>query len=161
MFALEELGLTYELEAVPDGTFYKGWGSPGPTLQDDDVFVIEPAAIVRHLARRTGKLWPTSLAAQAEGDRWIDFLQRRLVRAFDANEPMKLASLLSFVEQKVSASPWILGDELTIVDCLYAYLGQEFAKERIPWAQLPALTAYVARLDARPALIKANAATPR
>ena len=161
MFALEELGLPYQLEAVPDGTFYKGWGSPGPTLQDGDVFVIEPAAIVRHLARRTGKLWPTSLAAQAEGDRWIDFLQRRLVRAFDANEPMKLASLLSFVEQKLAPGAWLLGDELTIVDCLYAYLGQDFAKQRIPWEHFPAIAAYVERLEARPALIKANEQTPR
>ncbi len=161
MFALEELGLPYELEAVPDGTFYKNWGSPGPTLQDDDVFVIEPAAILRHVARRSGKLWPTSLVAQAEGDRWIDFLQRRLVRAFDANEPMKLANLLSFVDQKVSPGAWILGAELTIVDCLYAYLGQDFAKGRIPWDNVPALTAYVARLDAQPALIRANEKTPR
>ena len=65
------------------------------------------------------------------------------------------------VEQKLANHAWILGDELTIVDCLYAYLGQDFAKGQIPWEHFPALTAYVARLDARPALIRANAKTPR
>ena len=66
-----------------------------------------------------------------------------------------------FVEQKLAPGGWILGDDLTIVDCLYAYLGQDFAKARIPWEHFPALTAYIARMDARPALIRANAKTPR
>ncbi len=162
MFALEELGLAYELEAVPDGTFNKGWGSPGPTLEDDDVFVIEPAAILRHLVRRTGgKLWPSSLALQAAGDRWIDFLQRRLVRTFDTNDAAKIADKLGFLEKQLEHGQWLLGDDLTILDCLYAYLGQTYARERIPFDRFPAIAAYVARLEARPALVRANAKVPR
>lgn len=161
MFALEELGLDYEIEAAPDGTFTSGWGSPGPTLQDDDVLAIEPAAIVRHLARRSGKLWPASLAAQAEGDRWIDFLQRRLVRALDKGDPEKLALLLGFLDKQLAPGAWLLGAELTIVDCLYAYLDQTYARERIPFDRFPAIAAYAERLATRPAWIRANTRVPR
>ena len=161
MFALEELGLDYEIEAVADGTFYSGWGSPGPTLEDGEVFVIEPAAILRHLARSNKALWPTSLALQAAGDRWIDFLQRRLVRAFAAGVPEKTESLLGFVERQLEHGLWFLGDDLTIVDCLYAYLGQTYARQLIPFDRFSAIAAYLARLDARPALIRANARVPR
>ncbi len=163
MFALEELGLEYSIDAVPDGTFTNTWGSPGPTLSEQlpegALLVIEPAAIVRHLARRSGQLWPTSLAAQADGDRWIDFLQRRLVRALDKGDPEKLALLLGFLENQVGT--WLLGDELTIVDCLYAYLDQTYARERIPFERFPAIAAYVERIATRPAWIRANARIPR
>ncbi len=161
MFALEELGLEYEVETVPDGTFYTGWGSPGPTLEDGDVLVIEPAAILRHLARRSKALWPTPLALQAAGDRWIDFLQRRLVRGFDAGSPERIDSLLGFVERQLEYGRWFLGDDLTIADCLYAYLGQAYARQKIAFERFPAIAAYVERLEARPALVRANARVPR
>src|ERR1041384_6447641 len=92
-FALEELGLAYQIERVEDGVFTATWGSPGPTLHDGDVVTIEPGAILRRLARREGKLWPPTLAAQAAADRWFEFQGRRLSRAFEAKDAAKTRAL--------------------------------------------------------------------
>src|SRR4051812_46955846 len=99
LFALEELGLEYEMEHVEDGVFSRDWGSPGPSITDAETTTIEPGAILRHLSRRTnGKLWPVSLAQQADADRWLEFQGRRISRAVDAKDGPEIIRLLGFVE---------------------------------------------------------------
>src|SRR6185295_13311517 len=53
-FALEEMGVPYELELVPDGTFTREYGIPGPELVEGDARIVEVNAILRHVARRHG-----------------------------------------------------------------------------------------------------------
>lgn len=183
VFALEELGLAYTTEVAPDGTFSKGWGSPGPTCEDGDVFVMELGAVLRHLVRRSGgALWPTSLALAAQGDRWIDFLPRRLGEAIDrsglagprsdaegrggvsidANNEAEVTRLLGFVEAQVTRGPWFLGEDFTIVDCVWSLLLQPTTRAALPMLpRFPALTAYLGRLAARPALVRAHARITR
>jgi glutathione S-transferase len=152
VFALEELGLTYEIERVEDGVFTAGWGSPGPTLHDGDIVTIEPGAILRHLARREGKLWPTSLAEQAAADRWFEFQGRRLSRAFEAKDAPKIRALLGFVDAQLQKTTWLVGDQFTMVDVLFSLLGLPAAREKLPMiAALPAFSAYLDRVTARPA----------
>jgi glutathione S-transferase len=49
LFALEELGIDYEIEVV---VFSATWGSPGPEVHDGDAIVVEPfPALPAYLAR--------------------------------------------------------------------------------------------------------------
>lgn len=153
LFGLEEFGLPYECTVVEDGTFSKTYGSPGPELVDGDVRVIEPFAIFRHLVRREhGKLWPTSLQQQADADRWIDFQGRRLSSAFKAKDADEIRHLLGFVEQQLAnGGPWLLGEPFTIVDIVWSLLALPQSRVALPLASLPALSAYLDRVAARPA----------
>ena len=113
--------------------------------------MIEPFAIVRHLVRReNGKLWPTSLQLQADGDRWLDFQGRRLSAAMKAKDPAELAHLLSLVDAQVAKATWFLGEDFTIVDVVWSLLAHPQSKTMLPVARFPALTAYVERVAARP-----------
>lgn len=158
LFALEELGITYQTERVEDGVFATGWGSPGPSLHDGDVSTIEPGAIARHLVRReSGRLWPTSLAQQAEADRWIEFQSRRLSRAVESKDGPAIMRLLGFVEAQVAKHPWFVGDDFTMVDIMYSLLATPQARAMLPLSQFPQLGAYLERLAARPAFGRALA----
>jgi len=117
----------------------------GPSLHDGDVNTIEPGAILRHLVRRAeGRLWPTTLALQADADRWIELQNRRLSRAVEAKDAAEIMRLLALVDAQVARSTWFVGDELTIVDVLYSLLALPQARTMVPGlASLPALGAYL------------------
>ncbi len=163
LFALEELGLAYETEVVDDGVFATTWGSPGPTVHDGDIVTIEPGAILRHLVRReNGRLWPTTLAQQAEADRWIEFQGRRLSRAVEAKDPQLIGRLLGVVEAHLATrSTWFVGDDVTIVDIAWSLLATPQARTMLPLARFPVLGAYLERVAARPAFARAFARVPR
>jgi GST-like protein len=151
LFAFEELGLEYDCQLVEDGTFSSTYGSPGPEIVDGEVHAIEPSAILRHLVRREhGKLWPTSLADQAQADRWIDFQTRRLSSAFKAKDGAEIVRLLGFVEAHLATHAWFVGD-FTIVDVVWSLLALPASRAAIPLDRFPALTAYLDRIAARPA----------
>lgn len=158
LLALEELGLAYDSEVVDDGVLSSTFGSPGPLVIDGDAEVIEPGAIVRHLVRRGGgALWPTTLADQAQADRWIEFQSRRMSRAVEAKDGALIVRLLGYVEEQVGKSSWFVGDTFTMVDVIYALFATPQARAMLPLAKFPALSAYVERLSARPAYARATA----
>jgi glutathione S-transferase len=158
LFALEELGLPYELERVPDGTFSREWGSPGPTLTDEEVVAIEPGAILRHLARRAGKLWPVTLAEQAVADRWFEVLGRRVYHAVETKNVAEVERLLGFVDAIVARTPWLIGETFSMVDIYYSWLAQPKMRAKLTFlAGKPAFAAYLDRIAARPAFQRAMA----
>jgi glutathione S-transferase len=155
LFALEEFGIEYECELVEDGTFSATYGSPGPELVDGDVRAIEPFAIVRHLVRReNGRLWPTSLAAQADADRWLDFQGRRLSAAMAAKNFDEMMRLLAFVDAQVAKGSWFMGEDFTIVDVVWSLLALPQSRAKLPIAKFPALSAYLDRVSARPTYVR-------
>jgi len=155
LFALEELGLDYECQLVEDGTFSATYGSPGPEVVDGDVRVIEPFAIVRHLVRReNGRLWPTSLAAQADADRWLDFQGRRISAAMHDKNFEEVIRLLGFVETQVDKGPWFMGEDFTMVDVVWSLLALPQSRAKLPIAKFAALSAYLDRVSARPAYVR-------
>jgi len=157
LFGLEELGLAYTMERVEDGVFSREWGSPGPTITDGDVVTIEPGAILRHLSRRTGKLWPETLALQAETDRLFELQGRRISRAIDNKDFPEVIRLLGFINAKLSSSPYLLGDELTVVDIYYAIFAMPESRKMMPFlATMPGLTAFADRIASRPAFVRAR-----
>lgn len=152
LFAFEELALEYECQLVEDGTFASTYGSPGPEIVDGDVRTIEPGSILRHLVRREhGKLWPTTLAGQAEADRWIDFQTRRVSGAFKEKKLDEVVRLLGFVEAHVATRTWLLGEQFTIVDIVWSLFALPASKAAIPMEKLPNFGAYIDRVAARPA----------
>lgn len=158
LLALEELALAYTTERIEDGVFSSTFGSPGPLVIDGDTQVIEPGAIVRHLVRRSdGALWPTSLPAQAQADRWIEFQSRRLSRAVETRDPAQIANLLAFVDAQVATGPWFLGETFTMVDVVYSLLATPQARAMLPLARFTHIEAYVSRLGTRPAFGRAFA----
>src|SRR5690349_15502890 len=75
LLALEELGLPYTLEHVEEGWFTETYGRMGPMLRDGELTAFEPAAIIRHLARRTKgtPLWPTDDDEVCRAEQWMDY----------------------------------------------------------------------------------------
>jgi glutathione S-transferase len=160
LFALEEMGVPYRIEIVPDGSFSTRYGIPGPELVEEDGILVEVSAIVRHVARRygLGTLWPDDLHGMAEVDRWLDFQAIRLARAAAAREVATLHTLLAALDHHVVDQPWLLARGFTVADV--GFLPALSRRERLPLERYPAVDAYLDRLAARPALSRARAATP-
>src|SRR3954468_13994677 len=78
LWALEEMGLTYEVVGLDhpnhdlDSPSFLAVNPFGqiPAIDDDGVVVTESGAILLYLARKSGKLWPRDLAAEAQVLRW-------------------------------------------------------------------------------------------
>jgi glutathione S-transferase len=161
LFALEEMGVPYRVETVPDGTFTARYGIPGPELVDGERKVVEVGAILRHVVRTygAGTLWPSDRFDQAECDRWLDFQAIRIARAAAARDVDTLGTLLSAFERHISKRTWILGDEFTVADC--GFIPAMLKRDKFPLETYPAIAAYFDRLGARPAWKRAVDATPR
>lgn len=160
LFVLEELGVPYQVEVVPDGTFTAIYGIPGPELIEDEGRLVEVGALVRHLARRhgAGTLWPADLHGQAEVDRWLDFQAIRLARAAANRDLPTLDTLLGALERRTAAQPWMLTRGFTVADIGFA--PAMVKRDKFPLHRYPAVAAYFDRLAARPAWARALAGTP-
>jgi glutathione S-transferase len=156
LVCLEETGAPYEITPVPDGTFTQLYGIPGPELVDGALTVVELGALVRHCARAygAGTLWPASLAAQAEVDRWYELIRRVSAAAgTSAAEDM-----LRRLDAQLAGRDWLCGD-FTMADAGYVAF---FAKRAsLPLAAAPRFAAYLDRLAARPSVVRALARVPR
>ena len=161
LFALEEMGVPYRIELVPDGTFALRYGIPGPELVDGERVVVEVGAILRHVVRTygAGTLWPTDRFDQAECDRWLDFQAIRIARAAAARDLETLGLLLGAFERHISLRTWMLGDAFTVADC--GFIPAMLKRDKFPLETYPAIAAYFDRLASRPAWQRAVTATPR
>lgn len=78
LWALEEMGLRYDIVGMDhpshdlDSPAFRSLNPFGqlPAIDDDGVVVTESGAILLYLARKTGKLMPHDLAAEAQVLRW-------------------------------------------------------------------------------------------
>lgn len=160
LYALEEMGLPYEVDTVPDGTFSARYGIPGPELVDGDHTVVEVSAIIRHVARRfgVGTLWPDDVFEQAEVDRWLDFQAVRLARSVAARDLDTMGRLLDAFEHHIASRKWVLGDDFTVADIGFA--PAMLKRDKFPLDRFPSIAAYFDRLGARPAWQRARANAP-
>ncbi len=173
-WALEELGLDYELERVD--LVRREHRRPAyaeihprakvPALEIDDVVLWESGAALLYLGQREGRLWPSSPEARAaalnllflESAAWQEqasvHFYNRVVLPFAgaATDPDRLAKaakkiepLCSLLARQLGDADYLLGD-FSLVDCAYG-----------PWLPVvdleafPSLVAWRARLMARPA----------
>jgi glutathione S-transferase len=141
-----------------------------PVLVDGDLVLTESAAIVMYLADkyRDKGLLPADLRERAEAYRWILFavteLEQPLWRiarhTFLYPEAKRLpqditlareefVAMAAILDRHMEGRQFIVGDGMTIADCVTAYL-IDWANEQRLIDGCPQLRAYLARIYARP-----------
>ncbi len=177
VWALEEAGVPYELEVVDimkgaqkqPGVVSKNPMGKIPTLIDDDLVVTEAAAIALYLADRYA---PDTLAPALNDPRRGTYLRWSFF-APSVIEPAVMAktsgwqvkegnagwgsfeSMLAATESAIARGPYLLGDQFTMADVVFGAT----LRFMIGFKQIeptPGLSAYVQRLDARPAARRAD-----
>ena len=142
-----------------------------PVLVDGGFALPESNAIVAYLGERYG-LWPKGYQERAEALRWL-FVEAHYLRdpasavwfhrffmplqggpsdeSVAARGETELARPLKLLEARLSASDWLMGNELSLVDCVYGPVLDAAALGGFDLAAYTAVAAYLARLRALPA----------
>ena len=184
VWAAEECGVAYERidagmqHGVVSTAAYLAMNPNArvPTLEDDGFVLWESNAMVRYLARRYGQgtLDPQDLRQYADADRWMDWCTSTLAGAFrhvfwgmvrtpveqrDAKaietSRVETAKLLAIPEAVLAHQPYLAGAQFTMGDIPLGCFVHLWLSMPIERPAHPALTAWHARLAARPAFQKA------
>jgi len=180
---LEELALPYALETVtfnPDGSF--GQATPLgklPVIEDDDTVICESGAILEYILERYGhgRLAP-SIGSPDRGRflQWMHFAEstaysplspliwhgfyRRNADQFPevmADARMRSAAALDFAERSIGSGPYLLGETFTAADIMLAFTLFAAQTVGVLDQRFPQLSEYLARLQQRPAYLRAIA----
>jgi glutathione S-transferase len=180
LWLLEELGVPYKVQITPI-VYGDGKGAPAPesyrkihphkkvpAIDHDGVVIFESAAIALYLA----DAFPKAGLAPAIGDprraaylTWIAYYAGVMnpvvlarFRSWDAENPTGLGTfeeLEGFLAKTLEEHPYIVGDTFTAADVLVGgavrFLRSGFLPDRACYAE------YTARLDERPAFLRAQA----
>jgi len=146
LWALEEMGLTYEIVGMDhpnhdlDSPAYRAKNPFGqiPAIDDDGIIVTESGAIVLYLARKSGALMPRDLAGEAQVLRWsvaalntieMPLLTRWFVDLNDGKGTKPSAALRGWAEMRLGQlDGWLANrefvatDEFTVADILMAHV---------------------------------------
>jgi glutathione S-transferase len=186
LWLLEELGLPYELVRAefkpPSRNFFVQETPTGkfPTIEDGDVVMFESGAIVEYLLERYGRgrlAPPPGSRERAPFLQWLHFAESTAFPPLgilvwltlyrpDAGAHATLiddtraraAAGLDVVERQLARTPYLVGDDFTAADIM---MGFTLVAARLLGPlddRYPALNAYLARLESRPAFQKAIAA---
>ena len=177
MWGLKELGVKFELIPVnlqagehrrPEFLALNPAGKV-PVLVDGDLVLTESAAIVLYLAEKYPEkgLMPTGLQQRAQVYRWVLFAMTELEQPLwriakhtfllpeDKRLPqdVNLASedfkaMASVLERHMQGRQFIVGDRITVADCVTAYL-MDWANEQQLLDGFPNLKAYLQRMYER------------
>lgn len=142
-----------------------------PVLVDSGFALAESNAIIAYLGERYG-LWPKSYQERGEALRWL-FVEAHYLRdpatavwfhrffmplqgrPSDADAAARgeaeLPKPLKLLEARLAVSAWLMGSELTLVDCVFGPVLDAAALGGFDFATFPAIAAYLARLRALPA----------
>jgi glutathione S-transferase len=179
-FAMLELGLECEIVPVdltkgeqrkPEFLAINPMGRV-PVLVDGDLTLWESHAILAYLGEKTGKMWPTSAAGQADALRWLFFLSGHISPsatdlAFNriaakvlgirpdedaiARGEKALPAVIGIVEGQLAKGTWLLGDNLTLVDCAYCPYLNVIEKAGFSFGDFPKVSTYLDAMRSRPA----------
>jgi len=184
VWALEELELPYEHIPLggsfggADAADYLALNPNGlvPTLRDGDLVVWESHAIVRYLAAQygSGLIFPLDPAVRAVVDQWTDWTAttfqpawisvfwqkvRTPVAQQDAAAIARAVAATNrcfeIMEARLRAARYLGGDTLSYADIVAGVSLYRWFTMDIPRPDLPAVAAWHARLDERPAFRKA------
>ena len=171
-WAAEEAGLTYNVRTVPfedretNHLDRQPFGQV-PFLTDGDIKMFESGACLLHLARKSATLMPPDSVGEAEMLQWV-------IAALNSIESVSVpwwflkisgkddSSLVSWLDKRLahleailSERDWLAANRFTAADLIMADV------LRVPKVRAhgkrPATEAYIQRLTARPAFIKAHA----
>jgi len=187
LWLLEELGLPYELERVDfrptSDTFFQQQTPTGklPTIEDGDVVMCESGAIVEYILERygEGRLAPAvGSPERAPFLQWLHFAESTAFPPLgivvwltryrndseghetiiaDARE--RAVAGLEFLERGLGEKRYLLGDDFSAADVMMGFTLIAAQLLGVLDARYPALQAYAARLQERPALQKVLAIT--
>lgn len=175
LWALDEMGLDYDHEVV--GGKYGGYDRPEfaahsplprvPMLIDDGLAVWESHAILRHLARKSGRFG----APETPVDMWMEFGSTTVQPSFlgifyqqvrmpladrsasaEARHRAELATALTVLDDHLAEQAFLAGAEFTVADIAMGsmmYRLHDVAPEMLD--PVPHVSAWHARLAARPA----------
>jgi len=188
LWALEELGLAYELTVMPFPPRYRAKEYMAvnplgtiPALVDDETFMTESAAIVQYLVTRYG---PSPLAVGVDEPAygaWLNWLHfgeatltfpQTLVLRYRQFEPGKaevvaddyakwFLARLRAVERALEKGEWLCAGRFTAADICVGYALLLAAQLGLDTDFGPQTAAYWARLQARPGFQAAKAAQRR
>ena len=171
-WACAEAGLAYEVQTAPfDGREtnhleQQPFGQV-PFLSDGDVELFESGAGLLHLARKSDALMPRDPAGEAETVQWL-FAALNSIEivtlpwwflGMTGGENTELTGWvgkrLDQLERVLAEREWLAAGRFTVADLLMADV------LRVPgvreFGDRPATAAYVTRITARPAFVKAHA----
>ena len=180
LWCIEELGL--RCERIDAGMQYGVVNTPDyrklnpnglvPTIDDDGFVLWESHTIVRYLAAKHGKHYPTDLRTRADAERWMDWaftfqgafrpvfwgLVRTPPEKRDAatieEGRKKSAELLGYFDAALSGRKYVAGEAFTVGDIPIGCHVQLWMRLPIERPKHPALEAWFARLLERPAYRK-------
>lgn len=181
LIGLEESGLAFDLHRAdilgerPDYLKVNPAGKV-PALVIDGQLLTENVAILYHVAQLAPEkmLFPRepweqsqALSTMAWFSSTVHIARRqiRMPKRFTADEQAQAAlvasgrpkmwQLLIDMEARLGAGPWFLGEQYTIVDCYGLVFYNWALRDDYPMADLGALTAWMERMLARPAVGRA------
>ncbi len=162
---LEELGVPYEFILLdmqagehrqPEYLAINPIGKV-PAIVDGDFQLWESGAILFYLAQKYGKM-PPSLEEQAKINQWILFGNATLGPGIfvEVSRERETPKLLTPLNQILEKQPFLLGDELSVVDVavgsVLAYIPMML---KLDLSEYPAVVDYIKRISERPAFQKA------
>ncbi|MBL8512285.1 MAG: glutathione S-transferase family protein [Betaproteobacteria bacterium] len=179
LILLEELGADYQMQVLnmkageqrqPAFLAINPMGKV-PAIKHGDALVTEQVAVYLYLA----DLYPQAGLAPAIGDplrgpylRWMAFygssFEPAVVDRSQQREPSSLAmspygdfdTMLKTVTDQLARGPYMLGEKFTAVDVLWGTaLGWTVMFKLVP--ETPVIKAYIERVNARPAFVRAQA----
>jgi len=179
VWLLEELGLPYVLERVEfspgTGKWFVQKTPLGklPTLEDGGVLMCESGAIVEYVLERHGDgrlAPPIGSQKRAAFLQWLHFAEstafpplgmviwitryRGDSGQYDsllADTRARAAAGFEFLERELGRKPWLLGDEFSAADVMMGFTLVAGRTLGVLDDRFPALDAYLARLQGRPA----------
>jgi glutathione S-transferase len=178
-WAFEEVGQEYEVDFIrdsksPEHRQYQPFGQV-PTYRDPEVEIFESGAIVLRIAERAGQLLPETPVQRLKAVQWViaalnsvepAVMEYPLNAVFEADHPWSAARqpvVLGYIESKLgdldarlTGRIWLEEDGFTVGDLMMvSVLGGLRGTGIVD--RFPAVAAYVARGEARPAHVKAMA----
>ncbi|MGH7781888.1 MAG: glutathione S-transferase family protein [Candidatus Binataceae bacterium] len=177
-FALNELGLACEVVPVdlsqgeqrkPEFLALNPFGRV-PVLTDGDLKLWDSHAILAYLGDKCGKLWPTSAAERAKALQWLFFLSGHISPAATdlvfnriavkllglpgdqdaiARGEKALPGVIGILEGRLANSKWLLGEELSLVDCGYGPILNAIEKAGFSFSRFPKVAGYLEAIRSR------------
>jgi glutathione S-transferase len=139
-----------------------------PVLVDNGFALPESNAIVAYLGERYG-LWPKGYQERAEALRWL-FIEAHYLRepagdvwfhrffmplqggpsdeSVAARGETEMVRPLKLLETRLAASSWLMGNEMTLVDCAYGPVLDAAELGGFSFAPYPRVATYLERLRA-------------
>jgi glutathione S-transferase len=175
-WALEEAALPYRVESTPfrergaEHFAAQPFGQV-PWLTDGDLTIFESGAILLHLAGKSPALMPTDQRGRAEVMEWVIAALNSVdlpsqpwalfrFMGYPGESPEAkfvddfLKARLERMEAVLAGRQWLVANRFTVADLLMADVLRQVDKFG-GLAGYPACHAYVARMTARPAFLKA------